>query len=150
MSRDVIWNVITTDTELNALGIDSSAVFPNYANDKRPRDDGPFIILRWENQSYLGASTLGGFGSGTGMGRGPRDLTVWAHLPREISSDFTRLDEILDRLDDILSPLEHVDGDDGYTLTCVRATGRGGDSTDDGYSTITRNAGYKVLSRRTA
>ena len=150
MSRAVVYDAIVNDSELNALGITSDTVFPNYANDKRPTDTGPFIIIRWESQPYLGASRLGGFGSGSGMGRGARDMTVWVHIPKEQSTDFTRIDAILDRLDDILTPLEHEAGADGYTLTCVRPTGRGGDNRDDGFDTIVRNAAYKILSRRTA
>lgn len=150
MSRDAIYQAIINDEDLNELGIDATTVFPNYALDQRPTDNGIFLILRWESQPYVGASTLGGFGSGTGMGRGARDLTVWAHLSREESSDFTRLDAVLDRLDIILVDMEHVSGSDGYTLTCVRPTGRSSDLRDDGFDTITRNAGYKILARRTA
>lgn len=150
MSRDAVYRAIVDDEELNELGINVSTVFPNYASDDRPSDSGLFLILRWESQPYLGASTLGGFGSGTGMGRGARDLTIWAHLPKEESSDFTRLDAVLDRLDELFREMEHVAGADGYTLTCIRPTGRSSDFRDNGFDTITRNAGYKVLARRTA
>lgn len=150
MSRDAIYQAIVTNSDLNALGVNQDRVFPNYAADHRPTDSGVFLILRWEAQPFLGASRLGGFGSGTGMGRGARDLTIWAHLPREESSDYTRLDDVLDIIDGAIIDLVHVPGEDGYTLTLVRPTGRSADLTDAGFDTITRNAGYKVLTRRTA
>lgn len=145
MSRDVVYASIIADPDLNNLGLDASSVFPNYSSDERPPGQGPFAILRWEDQPY----TSGPFGESAGLRRGARHLTIWVHIPKQTSTDFTRIDAILDQIDLVLAPLEQVDGADGYTLTCITPTGRGADLRDEGFDTIVRNAGYRVLSRQT-
>lgn len=136
MSRAVIFNKLTTDTGLLALGINSNTVFPNWSFNEAPTRSGPFIVLRWEENSSFFQEVSG-----------PRVLTVWVHYPVEVSTDFNKIDTILDAVDSVLLPLTHVVGTDGKTLTCVRGTGRSGDFKDDGFQTITRNAGYEVLYR---
>jgi hypothetical protein len=143
MSQAVIFDTLTQDDALNDLGIDDKSVFPNYSFTERPRSTkGVFIILRWEEEPVAFSRV-----------RGPRVLTIWVHSVIENGiGDFTPINQILDAVDDaILDPaLQDTVGTDGYTLTCVRATGRGGDMEDDGFKTLTRNSAYEVLARRTA
>lgn len=138
MSRAAIFDAITGDTALNLLGITEDSVFQNFSLEERPIATGPFIILRW------GDSDRPQFGDV----KNPVRLTLWVHYPLEESTDFTRLDNILDACDATLSSVEDVDGTDGYAVTCVRATGRSGDFKDDGFQTISKNAGYEVLARK--
>lgn len=148
MSRAVIYDTLINDSALNELGITEDTVFENYSLDERPKDDGPFIILRWQEETgsftSLGVISLPRF-EGAGP---PRRLTIWVHYPVEMGVDFVALDELLDAIDNALLDLFDVEGTDGYILTCVRATGRGGDAKDEGFQTITRDAGYEVLSRK--
>ena len=80
-------------------------------------------------------------------GYGRREvLTVWAHEARESSTDYGKLNEILDRVEEILLNNIHVSGADGV-LTTVTYNGRSGELNDEGYKTITRNAAFSVGSR---
>ncbi len=148
MSRAAVFHALTTDEELKSLGINENTVFPNYSMDERPTDDGPFVVLRWQEETgtftSLGIVQLPRFEN---VGP-PRRLTIWVHYPVEITTDFDQVDDIMDLIDGILLNMYDVDGDDGWVLSCVRATGRGGDAKDEGFQTITRDAGYEVLSRK--
>lgn len=134
MSRAVVFDAIAG---LDSVGLDANTVFPNWSLDERPTDIGPFVILRWEEEEQAFDEV-----------RGNRTLTIWVHSPLAIGNDFGEIDKILDAIDTALLGLGDVPGTDGYTLTCVRATGRGGDLKDDGFHTITRNSAYQVLSRK--
>jgi len=145
MSRAGILTALRNYSPLTSV-VPANAIVPNYSRDERPSKDGPFIIIRWE-ESTLYSQTYTGMSNG--LDRAPRTITVWAHVPRENTTDFWVLDNILNLVDDALVYLEHVDGGDGYTITCVRKSGRSRDLVDEGYNTITRNAAYGVLSRAT-
>lgn len=146
MSRALIETLLKNDGTLAGLGIAQWAVFNQHDISERPRNDGPFLVIRWE-ESTISSQTYTGMRDG--VGRAPRVLTVWAHSPIEISTDFEALDAILDRIDKILAPLENSPGTDGYTITQIQFNGRSGDLKDDGFQTVTRNATYSVLYRRT-
>lgn len=139
MSRAYIENLLSNDGILAGYGVSQYAVFNQHDINERPRNDGRFIILRWEEPTSHNSV----------LNRSPRLLTVCAHSPLEISTDFDTLDKILDRVDALLLPLTGVSGSDGYTITSVASSGRSGDLKDEGFMTATRNAGYAVLSRRT-
>lgn len=138
MSRAAVFTVLSEDEDLNTLGITEDSIFPNYSLDVSPRDDGPFLILRWEGQEANPFENV----------KSPMILTIWAHYPIAVSEDFADLDVLLDDVDAALDTLDDTDGDDGYTVTCVRATGRGGDLKDESFQTITKNSAYQILSRR--
>lgn len=137
MSRAAVFDALVGDVELNSI-VPSANVFPNYSRDESPGRGEPFIILRW------GPDEVPKFDRGNHT----RDCTVWAHLPNELGSDFTLLDTILERVQEILEGLEHAPGSDGYTVTNIKWQGSGSDNQDDGYSTTSRNAIFTMLSRR--
>lgn len=138
-----MYDAIVNDEGLNALGIDGDTVFANYSLDEPPTDSSPFLILRWENED---APVI--VDPALPVVKNTRLLTIWAHYPVAVSTDFNRIDAILDGVEDVLRPMEHVEGEDGETLTCVRVFGRSPDFKDDGFQTISRNAIYQVLSRK--
>jgi hypothetical protein len=145
MTVQAIFDTLTRDSELNALGINESNVFEAQSVDERPVHEGPFIILRWEEptnytQSY--SSSL------NGIHRAPRTLTVWVHISWDETREFDLIDTILDRVDKVLDEMEHVPGQDGYTVTVASTAGRSGNLSDEGFKTITRNAVFGVLYRR--
>lgn len=141
MSRALVETLLTTDEALAALGIDETSVFNQNDVMERPKNDGPFIIVRWEEVTLSGLAPR--------LGRGSRLLTIWVHSPKEISTDFNALDEIIEAIDALLLPLENEAGTDGYSITNVRKSGVSGDLYDEGLNTVTRNAGYGVLYHRT-
>lgn len=138
MSRAAVFDAICGNEDLNSIGIDEHSVFQNYTLEERPIDAGPFIILRWGEVDRPPFSGV----------KSPVRLTLWMHWPLEETNDFSKIDKALDICDSVLSDLSSTSGVDGYTVTDVRPTGRSGDLKDDGFQTITKNAGYEVLSRR--
>lgn len=146
MSRALIETLLGTDPTLAGLGISDEYVIPQHDLNEIPRKDGLFIVIRWEestlfNQTYTGM--------GNGLSHAPRVLTIWVHSPREWSTDFEQIDQVIDRIDEIFFQLEDVPGSDGYTVTTIRNSGRSGDLEDEVLRTVTRNAAYDVLYRRT-
>lgn len=143
MSRAAVFDALVNSADLNAIGIDETSVFHNYSLEQRPIAEGPFIILRWGDSEapVFRDAVLGDTKSAV-------RLVLWGNFPVEMTTDYNRLENLLDLCDDALSSLSQTDGGDGYVVTTVRCMGRGGDFKDDGFQTITKNAGYEILSRR--
>jgi len=139
VSRAAIYRALTTDPQLISLGIGPDEVFANHSLDTPPRT-GKFVIIRWAEHNPRGA--------GGRHKRGPRNMVVWVHIPREQTLDHAEIDPILNRIKTVLTSLEHAPGTDGSTVTMVTWTGDSADLTDIGYDTIVRNAGFEVLSRQ--
>lgn len=142
MSRAVVLDAIINDTVLAGMGFDGDNVLPNYTAEQRPSDN-MFIVLRWETTDV----TLRGDDST--MMRGPRNVNTWVHMYREFSTDFNRIDTVIDRLDFVLSNIIDVPGSDGRTVSQITAGGKSRDLKDDGYQTYCRSASYQVFSRVT-
>lgn len=139
MSRTAVFEALIGDEDLNDLGIDEDSVFHNYTLEERPVSHGPFMILRWgdsDRSPFIGVKS-------------PVRLTIWVHYPIEETNDFSKIDRLFDLCDVTLEKMNGEIGIDGYTVTCVRSTGRSGDLKDDGFQTISKNASYEVLSRKT-
>ena len=137
MSRAAVFDAIISDPTLNGYGLNDATVFHNWSTEERPTNTGPFAILKWGAQNAPYWQTV----------RAPVPLEVWVHFPEILTNDYGKIDKVLDRLDEVLSAQRDVVGSDGYTLSFVRLSGRSGDLPDDGFSTITKNAGYQVFYR---
>ena len=142
MSRSVLYQALNADPVLQGLGV--VGAYPNYDLEVSPSRTQPFIIYKLQESKFFGILRSGN----DGTGRGPRIVTVTAHVPKEMSTDYTIIDLILDRVAEIFGVLEHEAGTDGYILTNIRHTGNGEDATDPGYDTITRNSAFEMLARR--
>lgn len=132
-ARAAVYSLLATDGDLQDLGVAYGNIWPAQAMDTAPRNS-RFLILRWEEETVAFKRV------------GREVLTVWAHCPRETSTDFTPLDAILNRVTEILTSATHAEGADGV-LTCVDYNGKSPDLNDEGYKTITKNAAYTVVSR---
>lgn len=135
MSRRAVYQALINDSELNDMQIEEGTVFSNYGKDMAPVRNKPFVIIRWQERPMVGVL------------QGPQVLTIWAHWPREITTDYSLLDAILSRVKTVLTSMEHVDGEDGNIVTSVRFTGEGRDLEDPAYETITKNSGFEVQFR---
>lgn len=133
-ARAAVYTLLSTDGQLQALGVPYGNIWPAQSLDTAPRN-GRFLILRWEELTLA-----------PGRGSKSEVLTVWAHCPREMSTDFVPLVEILNRVTELLTSAVHMPGADG-TLTCVDYNGMSPDLNDEGYKTITKNAAYTVVAR---
>lgn len=140
MSRAAIYNALTTDPTLIALGFHgepNATVLVNFDGDQRPSDT-IFMALNYQNEDW---SLL--------FKRSIKHLMVWVHCYREYSTDFTIIDKAIDAIDKVLTNLVQVDGSDGYTLTLAETESKSRDLRDDTYQTICRSVSYRILSRET-
>jgi hypothetical protein len=145
MSRQVIFDALASDPVLNTMGLNEDTIFHNYSTEERPVSTGAFAILRWGEQDRP-PFTDAGLPVGDQV-KAPVLLFIWVHWPIELTNDFTKLDKMLDQIDNVLFAVEDVHGNDGYAVTLVRIMGRSADLIDDGFNTITKNASYEVLAR---
>lgn len=133
-----IFDALTTDPTLNALGITATTVFERQSLDgvTRPGAAGFFLVIDLLEQAVV----LGG------QRRGPRRLDIAAHVPAEINRDYTDINRILNAVDLVLVPMTQVVGSDGVRVMQIQPMGRSRNLLDSGWKTITRAAQYSVLS----
>lgn len=136
MSRAAFFNALVSDPTLNGYGFNDNTVFHNWSNEERPTNASAFAILRWGDE---GAPIWG-----SEPERGPRQVNVWVHFPAELTTDFDKVNRVLDRIDAVARELRDAPGEDNYTLSFVKVGGRSGDLVDDGFNTITRNGSYDI------
>jgi hypothetical protein len=141
MHPNILLDKIAHDDELTALGITPSRIKELDGIDKRPFDSGYFIVTRWLDQDLHPT-----------INRGPRDLMVWVHSPKERNRNFLIHERILERINDIWCWVEGVSegiagqtGRDGVRVTSVKRRGQSGNLDDEGWKTIARNATFSVL-----
>lgn len=136
MSRVAVYELLRDDLYLQTVyGFNADRIMPAHSVDTIPRT-GHFLILHWEEITL--AKVV----------RPIQILTVWAHRPIERSTEFNELEDILNRVQEVLEGAVHFEASDGSKLAGVEFTGQSGDLKDSGYNTITRNAGFEV--RKTA
>ena len=139
----IVYEKITQDSVLqNDFGINGSRVLELQSVDQRPFDNGYFVIINWQ-ESTIYSQTYTGMQNG--IVRAPRVMTLWVHQPLDRGRDFRPIDQILNRIDQLLLPVEQESGSDGMRVTCIAKQGRSGNLVDDAWKTITRNATYGVL-----
>lgn len=152
MSRAVIYDALTTDSRMVALGfhvntsanpeVDNANVLVNYDGEQRPSDT-MFITIGWEEDDEV----LRGDDNNT---RKFWNFTLYFHMYDKFSTDYMRLIALINTVDEIFEELIHVPGDDGYTLTLIETGSRSRDLKDESYETICKSANYKLLCRETA
>lgn len=130
MSRAAVNVAIQNDSELLGLGLQFEQTYAANAIDTPIVK--PFVVMRWED-------TTRSFGD-----IGTQGLTVWVH---DDLGDYTRIDAMLERVKEILTAMVHVSGTDGRIVTQIDWAGDSPDLWDDGFQTITRNSGFRVISR---
>lgn len=131
MSRNGVVSLLSGDGVLLSLGLVDDRIYGSNAIDT-PREY-PFLVVTFED-------TTPAFGD-----RGTRGLTVWAY---DEPSDYTRLDAMITRIRSILTSATHFKGSDGWTITQIDWAGSSPDLYDDGWHAISRNAGFRVVSRQ--
>ena len=71
-------------------------------------------------------------------------VELWVH---DEVGDYTRIDDVLDSVEDRMEELENLEGF-GYRILTAEWQGRSGDLSDDALRTSTRNASFRVVGRR--
>jgi hypothetical protein len=143
MSRAAVLDTILADPGLIALGFNDTNVKVNYDSNQRPSDT-MFMVLHWDQEQP------GLRGDDTIVYKPFKNLIIWIHVYKEFSTDFIRIDNVIDILDSIMTSMIHVDGADGYTVSLAEVGQRSRDLRDDAYQTICRSASYRILDRVTA
>ncbi len=138
-------DAILNDTSISALGFDSDSVLVNFDGDQTPAGAGNFkmfMVIRWGVEDAPPWRV-------PSAPNGPRHFDIWVHMPREMSTDYVHIDNVLNLLDSVFEDIINTPGDDGYTLTLIEPEGKSRDLRDDGYQTLCRQASYLMLSRVT-
>lgn len=144
MSRAVVESSIINDSRMQALGFTQDYVLVNYDGEQRPTitldtNMFMFLVIRFGPQDI-----------DPRMFRGPWHFDIWVHMAQEFSSDFNRIDSVIEILDDVLTSIVDTPGADGRSVTCIDLEGRSRDLSDPVYQTFCRNTSYKMISRMTA
>jgi len=142
MARAAVLDLLRGDAQLATLGGAGFAIEPNYSYDQRPNDKGPFVVLIWRQTDF----------SREIQNNSARHLNVWVHIPSAVSTDYVRIDNILDRIDELFDGVDGTDivGADGWSLNYIQRHGRSPDLKDEDYQTICRYASYSAFSHKTA
>jgi hypothetical protein len=138
MSRAAVLSLLRNDTALAALGGAGFVVVPEYAADQRPNDAAAFVVVCWRTTDFETSI----------QSNAARHFDLYVHIPVVVSTDFGRLDSILDRCDELFKAVQDgapVVGGDGWQLEQVGFQGRGIDIDDEGYQTICKSASYFAL-----
>lgn len=138
----VIYEKLADDETLQDYGVNGDRIFELQSLDERPFDNGYFIVINWQESTVYSQTYTG---MGNGIPKAPRVMMVWVHTPKDQTRDYRQIDRILNRIDDLLLPMEHQTGSDNIRVTCIARQGRSGNLIDDGWKTIARNATYGVL-----
>lgn len=140
MARAAVLELLRADPQLAQLGGPGFVVEAQFSYDQRPNDRGAFLVICWRHTDF----------DDDIQSMAEQHFDVYAHIPARGSTDFGRINALLDRVDQIFrdamdSPTAIV-GSDGLRLDHIGFEGRGMDQTDDGYQTICRPASYMALS----
>lgn len=143
MSRAAVYDALLADaTVVNLVPAANILVNPNLDGRPSNLNPGAFLVVKWEEQAVEPVFFEGG-------ARGPQVLTIWAHYPEEKSTDYVRLDNILDAVKKVVLSLEDTAGADGRTITTVGFSGVSGDLTDPAAKTICKTQSFRILSHVT-
>lgn len=129
-ARTALFEYVTSDTEMNALGFTVDNTWNANAVDSP--EARPFLIIAWGASSPVLRS------------RGPQTVRFWVH---DRPYDYTKIDKAIKRLDILMENAVQVVGSDGSVLTAADPMGISEDLADDGYGTIVKNTTWSVLSR---
>jgi len=132
-ARAAVVDILGTDPQLNMLGFEADAISSSNATDTPSRDK-PFVVVHWDDMPLSG-------------GRPVHMVSIWFHVPKDHEQDYGRIDMAIIRTTEIMTSAEHVEGDDGWSLTSASFTGASPDLLDDGYNSLTRYAQFRCACR---
>lgn len=139
MMPNLIPQLLNADSQLVTLlgGAGRIAESQSWGTKFLPRPTtGYWLSIRFAEMSMSAVSALA---------KGPRNVEIAVHHPWEIDRDFDTLTSILNRVDEVLLPIEDVKGTDGLRVTSIARRGRSANAQDEGWETITRFTTYGVL-----
>jgi len=118
---------------MDDLGVTADRIMEAESLDERPFDAGYFVVVSFGEELPAVAGLLA-----------PRTMTIAVHYPWDKDRDYVPITRIINRVDQLLLPLELIKGQDGVQVSQIRRSGRSGNLSDEGWRTITRTATYGV------
>lgn len=134
MMPSIIAELLENDSDLSALLGNGASVFELQSVDERPKQDGYFIIIDMQEGDYV---PFPGH-------IGPRTMQIWVHNPLDNDRDYRPINRILNRIDDLILPIENQIGTDGVRCTSITQHSRSRNTYDPAWKTTTRAALYTV------
>lgn len=134
MRPSALQELLVGDSILESLGIVEDRIMEAQSVDERWKNTGRFLTFNLREPSF---STI------SAISKGPRTLEVNVHQIDD-DRDYTAIDKILNRIDEIYLPIEDFKGTDGVRVSQVRRGGRSGNDVDEAWHTITRQGTYRV------
>lgn len=134
----VIFETLANDATLNSLGVDGTRIFElqTIAHDETPDVSTYLVVINMQEATFI---------SQDGSIRRPRVMEISVHISWDQTRSYQVIDQILNRIDELLLPMEQEVGGDGIRVTSVGRQGRTGNLQDEGWRTTTRHATYGVL-----
>ena len=131
MQPALIFDLLDADAPLAGLGVET--IIESQSVDSRP-DASCFITISFE-ETTSGPKSLG-----------PRNTIISVHRLADQDRDYGPITKILNRIDQLLLPVEQQVGSDGVRVSQIDrgSPARSGNMTDEGYNTIVRWATYRV------
>lgn len=141
MMPSIIYEVLAADAPLaGLLGTtapiaENTFIYELQSCDSRPQvgDGKYFIVIDFQETTMIRRRF------------GPQIVQVWVHTPMATGADYGHINKILNRIDQLIMPLQLITGTDGVRLTLIEQHGRSRNTIDPGWQTATRNALYGVL-----
>jgi hypothetical protein len=134
MMPSIIYETLANDATLAGLMGPGQRVFELQSIDERPINDKYFVVIDFQETQTTLQQHLG-----------PRTMQIWVHGIFDGGRDYGPITTILNRIDELLLPLENATGIDGIRLTLIQRHARSRNTIDPGWKTTTRNAIYSVL-----
>lgn len=128
--RDYVFQLMATDSQLNALGVTVDSLFTQ--NDTDTPQMRPYVVIRW------GDTDPGLDGT---YAINIKDFQIWVHSG---PGDYAPIDAILLRLRQLLTGVEAANTGAGF-ITQIEWQGESDDLSDDAQGTITRYGEFHLV-----
>ena len=135
MRPSYFYDILSTDSVLNGLGIDGTRIAEAQSEDERPINSGLFVMVSFEETASFVS----------GIDRGPRTVIFAVHQPWDETRDYDGINKVLNRIHQLFSPIDQGVGNDGVRVSQMQRRMRSGNQVDEGWRTITRWETYGVL-----
>ena len=138
MMPNIIYRTLAEDEQLELLLGGPNRIREAQDITERVAQDGFWVSISFDETIISMPSAIS---------RGPRTVTIAVHRPEELGRDYDSITSILNRIDELILPLEDIAGTDGIRVASIRRApnARSGNLVDEGYRTATRWAAYGVL-----
>ena len=132
--RELVYDRLLLNTDLENLGINSGSLFPNFAPDSPANNMQRWLVIRWgaTNTAFAYSPVRSG------------SITLWAY---DRERDFDAIEQVLAAARATLEGLE-ANGHEGEYFITVTSQGQGEDVYDSVYEAVARTEAYTYSASR--